>query len=218
MKRSLCSLVVVALCACSGTEGKRRTLPLEVLGSPPTTANDKGWALELSAATVHVGSIRFFEGEAPLGWRFSPYALIGGTAWAHPGHYEPGQALGEWLVGGDADLLSRAPTSLGDAEAVTGDYGSMQLGLSAPGVRVVGIAVKEQRRVPFELQFAPPAALEGVRFEHAIGTQAGAVRVTVKLQSVLSRIDFGAAAEVIANAFSRGVEDTGSYAVTWEQQ
>ncbi|MFN7133995.1 MAG: hypothetical protein ACK4N5_18100, partial [Myxococcales bacterium] len=69
---------------------------------------------------------------------------------------------------------------------------------------------------------------EGIPFDAAIGMEPGRVRVTVRLDHWLRRIDFARAsppdAEGLshfpagsqpANAFTRGAEDTGAWIFTW---
>nr|WP_225937996.1 hypothetical protein [Myxococcus sp. RHSTA-1-4] len=222
-----------------GSEAERRVFPVEVSATLPTGANERGWTVTLESAHASVGPVRFFEGRVLLS-RFDWYSLIGGTAHAHPGHYVPGDALGEVLTTSTVDLLTGA--TLGDASAVTGEYGSMELTLAAPtaatdaqgvlsghAVRLKGTARNtDGGTVRFDAVVDLPSPVAGVRFEKSLGMEAGRVRIAVDLGKWLGRIDFATAADPDAdgvytfpagsqaqNALVRGVEDTTTYVVTW---
>ncbi|WP_049805230.1 hypothetical protein [Stigmatella aurantiaca] len=228
-----------------GTGEERRTFPVEVTARPMTGANEHGWTVTLESAHASMGPVRFFEGRVLLSrrWRdFDWYTLVGGTASAHPGHYVPGDALAEVLTTGTVDLMAPAPTVLGEANAVTGDYGSLELTLpvatgtsdaqgllNGHAVRVRGEAIHtDGRKVRFDGQADLPKPIEGIRFERELGTEAGRARITVDLAKWLGRIDFSTvgspdtdtvqtfpAASQAQNALVRGVEDTSAYVVTW---
>lgn len=234
----------MALGGC-GSEAERRTFPVEVSATLPSGANERGWTVTLESAHVSVGPVRFFEGRVLLSRRaprFDLYSLIGGTAHAHPGHYAPGDALGEVLTTRTVDLLAGA--TLGDASAVTGEYGSMELTLATPtaatdaqgvlsghAVRVRGTARNaDGGTVRFDAMTSLPAPVAGVRFEKSLDMEAGRVRIAVDLGKWLGRIDFATATDPDAdgvytftagsqalNALVRGVEDTSAYVVTWAE-
>ncbi|MFY0580877.1 hypothetical protein ACN28S_47495 [Cystobacter fuscus] len=127
-------LLLVFLASC-GTGAQRRTFPVEMTLQPMTGPNERGWTVTPEALHVSVGPVRFYEGHVLLSRRaprFDPFLLLGGTAWAHPGHYLPGDAMAEVLSTTVVDLLAASPTVLGEANAVTGDYGSMELTLPVP--------------------------------------------------------------------------------------
>jgi hypothetical protein len=225
-----------------GTGQERRTFPVELTAQPMVGANERGWTVELEQARLAVGPVRFFEGRVLLSrrWpRFDLYSLIGGTAHAHPGHYVAGDAMGELLSTRTVDLLAAQPTVLGEAAAVTGDYGSMELtlatsagdaeGLQGNALRMLGRATHTDGRVVrFEALMAPEKPIAGIRFERAMDAAPGRVRITVNLAKWLGRIDFGTVgpssavetsvfptASQAQNALERGVEDTSAYEVTW---
>ncbi|MCP3104018.1 hypothetical protein LZ198_34605 [Myxococcus sp. K15C18031901] len=243
----------LALAAASLTLGgcdsgaERRVFGVEVAAQALSTEpNERGWSVQLERAHVSVGPVRFYEGRVLLSRRaprFDWYSLLGGTAHAHPGHYVPGDALGEVLVTRTVDLLGE-PTSLGDASAVTGEYGSMELSLPAPtattdaqgaltghAVRLAGTARNaDGGSVRFDVVTDLPAPVAGVRFEKSLGMEAGHVRITVDLRKWVDRIDFATATDPdtdgiytfpaesqASNALVRGVEDTTAYVVTWEE-
>ncbi|WNG55121.1 hypothetical protein F0U59_10270 [Archangium gephyra] len=247
MKRvsSLRAILTLALLVSCGTGAQRRTFPVEMAVQPMTGPNERGWTVTPESIHVSVGTVRFYEGRVLLSsrWpRFEPYALLGGTAWAHPGHYVPGDALGEVLKTTTVDLLAAQPSVLGEANAVTGDYGSMELTLSSATaasdtqdllrghmVRIQGLAThSDGRRVRFDAEMNLPKPIEGIRFERTLEQEVGRVRITVELARWLGRIDFATASPAGAsgvstfpaesqamNALVRGVEDTSAYVVTW---
>ncbi|MCP3169417.1 hypothetical protein [Myxococcus qinghaiensis] len=229
-----------------GSEAERRAFPVEVTAATLSEErNERGWRIALDSAHVSVGPVRFFEGRVLLSNRATPrffdwYSIIGGTAHAHPGHYVPGDALGELLETHTVDLLGGV-SALGTASAVTGEYGSLELTLATPteaqgalqghAVRVVGTATNpDGGQVRFDVNADLPKPVAGVRFEKSLGTEAGRVRITVDLRKWLDRIDFATATDPDAdgvytfpadsqarNALLRGVEDTTAYVVTWEE-
>ncbi|NVJ21656.1 MULTISPECIES: hypothetical protein [Myxococcus] len=228
-----------------GSEAERRAFPVEVTATTLSEErNERGWRIVLDSAHVSVGPVRFFEGRVLLSSRPTPrfdwYSLIGGTAHAHPGHYIPGDALGELLETHTVDLLG-AVSVLGTASAVTGEYGSLELTLTTPmetqgalqghAVRVVGTATNpDGGQVRFDVNADLPKPVAGVRFEKSLGMETGRVRLTVDLRKWLDRIDFATATDPDAdgvytfpadsqarNALLRGVEDTTAYVVTWEE-
>lgn len=217
-------LLAVVASSCGGTARTRRTFPLVVSSTTGTMVTDSGWTVTLSTARVSLASARFFSGEVPVVRRFDPLGWLIPSAWAHPGHYVPGEALGELLTPVDADLLD-GDTAWGDVSAVTGEYGSLQLTLGAAGLHLAGTATNDTQSITFDATFTPPAAIEGVPFAHAMDTTPGRVRVAVDLAAVVTRMDFayvgaGAAPLDVAspafNGFARGVEDSSAYVTTWE--
>ncbi|XXF77970.1 hypothetical protein P2318_33705 [Myxococcaceae bacterium GXIMD 01537] len=248
MKRLITLLALVLVAGCD-TGQQRRTFPVVVTALPMSGPNEKGWTVQPEALQLSAGPVRFFEGRVLLSRRaprFDAWALLGvGTAWAHPGHYIPGDALGELLAPKTVDLLASEPTPLGEASAVTGSYGSMELtltraaadvaapfgALAGQSVRVRGTATGPQgQSLRFEARVALEKPIEGIRFEKELAAEErGRVRIAVDLGKWLGRIDFATASQQGAdgeytfpsdsqaqNALARGVEDTSAYVVTWE--
>lgn len=216
-------LAVVAL-SCGGTATTRRTFPLVVSSTTGTMVTDSGWTVTLSGAHASFASARFFSGEVPVVRRFDPLGWLIPSAWAHPGHYMQGEALGELLAPVEADLLA-GDTAWGEVSGVTGEYGSLQLTLAAAGIHLAGAATKGSQSVTFDATFTPPSSIEGVPFAHTMDTAPGRVRVAVDLGAVVTRMDFayvGASTSPLDatspafNGFARGVEDSSAYVTTWE--
>ncbi|MBX3193066.1 MAG: hypothetical protein KF819_39140 [Labilithrix sp.] len=131
-----------SLPACSseegGTTGKRITLAVKVAGAPETTqafTNAMGWNITLSKAVVSTGALYFYDG-ATIFSRNAPRApswrdTFGiKSAFAHPGHYVPGNARGELLAPSSVDL--RTETVIGDANGVSGMTRSATFSFQAP--------------------------------------------------------------------------------------
>lgn len=211
------------------TERQRREFPVEVSASTEAIVTDSGWNVTLSKGTAHLSTLRFFSGAAqhvqlsPPWW----HGLIISTAYAHPGHYVPGEALGEVLADVDVNLLASTPTEWGTADAVTGDYGSVQLGYAPAGIEVEGTATKNGQTVEFSTTFTPPAPLEGASFAHEMTTAPGRVSLQIDLKELFSRVDFslvGSSAKPLDpmspafNGYARGVEDVSVYVTTWKEQ
>ncbi|WP_404366912.1 hypothetical protein ACIHQR_38605 [Corallococcus coralloides] len=241
---ALALLVALMSLGCGGkTEAERRTFAVTMTATAPTAPNEYGWTVTPEAAQLSVGSVRFFEGRVLLSRRlprFDWYSLIGGTANAHPGHYVPGDALGEVLNAQTVDLL--AGGNLGNANAVTGSYGSLELTLVTPTAatdarnvlgghhaHVRGTATHTSgATVRFDAAVDLPKAIEGVRFERDLRQETGHVRIAVDLGKWMDRINFATASPPDAagvstfpansqaqNGLVRGVEDTSAYVVTW---
>ncbi|MFP2906229.1 hypothetical protein ACLESD_14415 [Pyxidicoccus sp. 3LFB2] len=242
---ALLAAASLALGGC-GSAAERRTFPVVVSATLPSGTNERGWTVTVESAHASLGPVRFFEGRVLLSSRRTPrfdwYSLVGGTAHAHPGHYLPGDAMGEVLTTATVDLLAGA--ALGDANAVTGEYGSLELTLQPPtastdatgvlgghAVRVRGTARNSDGgTLRFDAVTDVAAPVAGVRFEKSMGMEAGRVRIAVDLGKWLGRIDFATATDPDAdgiytlpadsqarNALVRGVEDTTTYVVTWEE-
>jgi len=222
--RALVSLLLL-LTACSPLQ-ERTTFPLTVGASLPSVANEHGFEITLDEATVELGPVRFFEGEVLLSSRWSPWSLVMGTAHAHPGHYVPGESMGEWLGSRTVDLL--APSGeLGVVEAVTGTFGSMELTLAS--LTLAGVADRDDQSWPFEVSLEVTRPLEGIRASAEVTTAPTAALLTLNVARWLQRVDFSTAVEAggtftfdpttqAFNALSRAVADTGAYTVVFTRQ
>jgi hypothetical protein len=130
--------LALSLQACGGddsdeTGGKRVVLRTRVTVAPEAMNGfdtGLGWHVALDKLIITAGPFHYFDGappvvrverESPSRWASRLLGL--GTAFAHPGHYEPGNALGEMLESTSVDLLA-GPAELPDGEGVTGTYRS----------------------------------------------------------------------------------------------
>jgi hypothetical protein len=159
-RRALCALIVgacspfalaalvPALEACNGndTTGGRRVIlhtRLE-LKSTDVTSFDNGldWHVTLEQAWIATGAFAYFDGVPPLTALLPPPVrasshpaldtFLGvGVAYAHPGHYHAGNALGEMLEPWSVDLMSGTST-LADGDGVSGSYRSARFTFGSP--------------------------------------------------------------------------------------
>jgi hypothetical protein len=226
------TVLLLLAAACGATTAQtRRTFPVEVVVAAPTAPLDTGWTVSNLSGTASLASLRFFTGKVLIGQRVDPLSWLISTAWAHPGHYMAGEALGEVLTPLEVDLSKPDVQPWGTANAVTGSYGSAQLTFAPTGITLKGTATKAGQTVTFDTgPFVPAAALEGVKFERELGTEPGTLRVTLDLAVLLSRVEFDKTnttpgadgfthfdpSSPAFNGLSRGVADTGSYALTWQ--
>lgn len=144
----LLAALVPALQACDGddtTGGKRVILHTRVeLKSAELRSfeNGLGWRVTLERAWIATGAFGYFDGAPPFtALRTVPAAPHGepslegflgvGVAYAHPGHYQAGNALGEMLEPSSVELLG-GPSVLADGDGVTGTYRSARFAFSAP--------------------------------------------------------------------------------------
>ena len=97
----------------SGTTGRR--IALDVGRASPDSkqfTNAKGWNVTITKAAVSTGAFYFYDGETlfagavPRRGRSEPWSFVK-SAFAHPGHYVPGNAKGEMLTASSADSRRR---------------------------------------------------------------------------------------------------------------
>lgn len=224
------ALVSLVSFACGGTAATRRTFPLVVSPGGGTLVTDTGWTVTLSSAHASLAAVRFYSGEVPSitrrAPRLQPLDWVIASAWAHPGHYVPGEAMGELLSPVDVDLL-KPETAWGEVNGVTGTYGSMEVTVGSGGVRLAGTAAKDGQTVTFDTgAFVPQGPIQAIAFAHQMDTSPGKARLTVDLRAIVSRIDFaqvGASANpldptsVAFNGFARGVTDSSAWRGAWEE-
>jgi hypothetical protein len=97
-----------------------------------------GWEVELSRAAIAAGPFYYFDGAPPVvletrprAWQYASRFLGLGVAHAHPGHYQPGNAMGQMLESSSLDLLGGA-ADFPDGDGVTGTYRSARFTLAEP--------------------------------------------------------------------------------------
>lgn len=228
----VCVLVLALACATgcgaesgNNTTGKRIVLHTSISAEPAVNATFTtgfGWDVTLSRAKVAVSALYYFDGPPPTavyrapqrrwGERLASYFI--GTAWAHPGHYQAGTALGEALLSPPIafDLFSAQPEALGDAEGVTGTYRSARFVLPkvAPADPVLDghLAVVEGTAMEHGIASAKPiyfrlvadyediamnvneGAVDGCVLDEATVTRDGTIHVEVKPTVWLNLVDF----------------------------
>lgn len=138
--------LALALCieACSGeTSGDRVVLETRVELAPGAEAftTAMGWDVTLTRALISTGPFYYFDGAPPVVQRHEPLpparwaapleALGLRSAFAHPGHYKAGDALGQMLDAWSVDLLAGG-AELPPGEGVTGTYRSASFSFTSP--------------------------------------------------------------------------------------
>jgi len=209
------------------TTGKRIRLDVKVAGSaeakqPFTTA--QGWNVALTKVVVSTGALYFYDGatifsfNAPRGLprKKSPGEKLHDlfavkSAFAHPGHYVPGNAKGELLAPSSVDL--RSETIIGTGDGVSGITRSATFSFQSPpsgplagelGSHVAvleGTATKgaESRVFRAEVDDADVfntnnrPQIEGCPFADADMQSDGIVTVTVKISLWFDQVDFDTA-------------------------
>src|SRR5688572_3838777 len=217
--------LALGLQACSGensddTGGKRVVLHTKVTVDPEAIAgfdSGLGWHVTIDELIITVGPFYYFDGAPPLVMnerqspsRWASRFLGLGTAFAHPGHYQAGNALGEMLESTSVDLLA-GPIALADGEGVTGTYrsarftfpetpgGPMAGELGAHVALVEGTATKtgEETRVFRAVgdfseiaKSESKAQIEGCQFVETKVADDGTVTLTVKPSVWFNIVDF----------------------------
>lgn len=100
--------------------------------------NSQGWKITLKSASIATGAFYYFDGtpaftQAPSLPPKSRWATLLGPsiAWAHPGHYIPGNARGQMLKEWSADLFAGV-AELPDGDGITGLYRSARFSFATP--------------------------------------------------------------------------------------
>ncbi|MCC6644607.1 MAG: hypothetical protein IT374_03420 [Polyangiaceae bacterium] len=133
--------------AADSTTGKRVRVHVDVAGAADARAPfflGTGHSVTLTRAAVALDAVQIFDGPPAVAWAPRPRrtwsSWLLGTAHAHPGHYQAGNALGEVVAPGTFELLG-APTALGDGDGVTGTFRSARVTYSASSTSLGGAAV-----------------------------------------------------------------------------
>jgi hypothetical protein len=128
-------------CGSDSTEsgGRRISLATRIALNPTDGASfstGRGWKVTLTRAFVATGALYYFDSKPALvlqernrAWEYARGFLSISTAHAHPGHYSPGNALGQMLEPYSVDLLA-GTTELASSEAVTGTFRSGTFGFA----------------------------------------------------------------------------------------
>lgn len=222
------SLLFACLAACSsndsgsGTTGKRIVLHTSAAGDAATKTKlttGFGWDVTLTKAAVATGGLYYFDGPPPtamrkksVGERFA--SLFEGTAYAHPGHYQAGTALGQVVIPQPVtlDLFGATPIALPDGEGITGVYRSARFVLPSapPGGAVLGqhVAVAEGSAVKHDGTSTQPiyfrlvadyadlqasiqeGAVDGCVLDETTVTDSGSIALEVKPSVWLNLVDF----------------------------
>ena len=203
-----------------GTSGKRIALTVKVAASPEASApfnNAMGWNISLSKALIATGALYYYDGAAIFSLNAPPPKSPGQRLWetfveksafAHPGHYIPGNAKGEYLTPFSADL--KTETILGQGDGVSGLVRSATFSFQSPaagphaaelGNHVVvleGTATKGAETRVFRAELDPAdvvntknaTAIEGCPFQETDMQADGVVTITIKLTQWFDQVEF----------------------------
>lgn len=246
MVASAFAMVTAFHCGPVSTGGARTSIQASLRGATPTGPTSAGWSVTYEQALLSVDTLRWNVGEPVFEARLRQRlfrAISIGTAFAHPGHYSPGDALADTSVLRVLDLMG--PTvQLSSISAVTGTSNSATLTLRpadaarAAGttlragntVRVQGTAAKDGATVRFRMELSDAFDIAGTPAHGEIradGTTSFAIAVDLGLW--LDRADFSTLAMVapamdgvvdvpaegqVRNALFRGVSNGSAYRVT----
>ncbi|MCS6901430.1 MAG: hypothetical protein RMJ98_16035 [Myxococcales bacterium] len=226
---SLLALTLLALVSCeeevaggSTTSGRRIILKtrLEVTAPGDPFLTGLGWKVTLTKAAVATGPLYYFDGAPPFA--AAPRQLRRGVlarwlgpsvAWAHPGHYVPGNARGQVLQSWSADLLA-GTTELPAGDGITGVYRSGRFSFAASSAgpaagflgsnvaAVEGRAEKDGMTVYFRVGTdlatlttrAPEGRVDGCVFEEVDVQQDGTVVVQIRPSVWFNLVDFSGVA------------------------
>src|SRR5438046_408825 len=101
------AVVVTARCGGPDTTGHRRTsFAVVARGLVADGVTSAGWHVTLERAAVAIGPVRWYEGPPLFGRRLRDRIQGIGLAYAHPGHYVPGEALADTTVQRVVDLTT----------------------------------------------------------------------------------------------------------------
>jgi hypothetical protein len=209
-------------CSSGETGGDRIVLDTRVELAPDaqsfTTA--RGWEVSLSRILIATGPFYYFDGPPPVvqlerqllreRWP-SPLEVLGvRPAFAHPGHYKAGEALGQMLDSWSIDLLA-GTAELPAGDGVTGVYRSASFSFTAPPEGPVASAMEShaaiaegvaERAGVSPLHFVATADLadiersaangyiDGCEFEELDIEQSGRVTVRVSPKVWFDLVDF----------------------------
>lgn len=201
------------------TTGKRVVLHTQVRMNDVANApfeTDAGWQVTLSSAAVAAGPFYYFDGAPPLvlkqrhdAWQYAARVLGLGTAHAHPGHYQAGNAMGEMLASSSLDLFGGV-AAFPDGAGITGTYrsarftfadatGPAKKQLDGHAAVATGVAEKAGEPPRYFRAFADLSAIEQSAFEGQVAgcefseidvTGDGTVTVTVNPKIWFDLIDF----------------------------
>jgi hypothetical protein len=134
------ALGIEACASDARTSGRRVALEtrVELVPEAQQFRTALGWDVRLTRAVISTGPFYYFDGAPPLvhstpsrRWPAALDALGLRRAFAHPGHYKAGDALGQMLDSWSVDLLAGA-AQLPTGDGVTGVYRSASFSFTAP--------------------------------------------------------------------------------------
>lgn len=221
LSSTLVSGLLGASCTTETTAQKRVSLATQIVADDAVDApivNAYGWSLQLSRIALSMGPLYYWNGSPAVARATPPdpfQFLRIASAYAHPGHYVPGDAMGQMLQSSSVDLaLGEATLPVG--EGVSGVYRSARFtfeekpvggAVEALGGHIVvleGTGKKDTLKRVFRAEFdiadildaASKAEVEGCAFQDAPDVQAdGTVTVHVVPSVWLDQLELDAVPE-----------------------
>ena len=239
------ALVVLAQCGVEDTTGRRR-IGFDVVARAARTEADTslGWHVTFDRARAVIGPVRWYEGPPLFGARFLRRLQGFGVAYAHPGHYVPGEALADITARRVVDFMAQGGMYLGRADGVSGDARSAHLELRPPDatlgpsgaalagatVMLRGVATRADTTVRFEAAMVVDTNLEGLPARATLDGSVGRWTLAADLPGWVDRVDFATLpvpatpGEMVtfpttgqaANGLYRGVTTGSSWRFTWQ--
>lgn len=251
----LLAVATLAACTDADTTGRRIVLRTTWTVEPrvkTTFTTGFGWDVTLTRAGVALAGLYYFDGPPPTAMRRPSFkerlaGVFEGTAWAHPGHYQAGTALGQLLLSRPVALdLFAQPAALASGEGITGTYRSARFVLPqvAPPDAVLGgyLAVAEGRATKHDGSSQPVyfrlvadyadvsasvtnGAVDGCVLDEVEVDADGTVNVEIKPSVWLNLVDFakiapgveGSPTEARNAGFSQGVTQLSAYHFTYSR-
>ncbi len=198
---ALWALGLTAHCGDDTTGRSPVAFPVFAQGVRPEATTALGWSVRIDTARLRLGALRWFEG--PPVARLSPWerCLGVGLAYAHPGHYVPGEALADITTPVVIDLTRTTPNALGTARGVSGDSRSARIELrpspvdpALPGatLSLTGTATRAAQTVRFAATYPLVLDIPGVPAPGALDPQGTPWTLQVDLVALVDRVDFAA--------------------------
>lgn len=136
LRWSLATFVIGCSTSGSDTTGAHIVLHTSVSTDPEIQTaflTSFGWNVKLSEAKLAFAALYYFDGPpafvkndvpatTPYDWVEQLFGI--GVAYAHPGHYQSGQAMGQMITPSTYDLFAPDAVALADGDGVTGAYRS----------------------------------------------------------------------------------------------
>lgn len=200
--------VVLSSCGEPSTGGKRVTITTRArsdISDNPVVENSMGWRIEVIHAELSLGYLYYVSGP-PAGLAQQSGGLFSlPIAYAHPGHYDSGDVLGELQGPVRLDLLA-SETRLGEGGGVTGlarsavvTLGTLEGDDATLAVVIEGVASQGDTAIPFRAEVERSAIdnptshlpeIDGCPLDGGEIQSDGTVLLEVSVAVWLDRIDF----------------------------
>jgi hypothetical protein len=192
---TVCVVITAAGGGCAGDVAGPTRIDFEVAvsGAGQTALHETAGArpIRLDSARLHLGALSFYAGESV----WSARALLDdwlsfSSAYAHPGHVAPGEALADTGPVGPVDLIgSEVTPTVVHASGQSGAYGTMTVALVGGETLTLGGAiVGADREVPFTARIDLGSDVEGIvcDIDAVTGMR---LRMAIRVDEFVRRVD-----------------------------